>query len=301
MKILILGNGFDLDLGLKTKYSNFAISPEWKGLYESFKCTSDDNLAGFLKKKAEEDNWFAIEDCLKQYAQMKIKENDFEHVNEDESFFELLKEHLETYLTLVSQDGNEKGHLATKLLDWMNEEPIFDKIYSFNYISHDALHKWCGCDYERDVCYVHQKLYCGIVLGVAERDITDDRYSFLRKVSHPSYPPSNLCMDLMKANEVVIYGHSLNNIDFDYFKDYFNVCSKYDDKRINPRQITVISRDDKSVQDIKNNLISNGIVLTALNQYSQLTFIALDNYYKGESAEVTKVKDLMNRLGIAPE
>ena len=75
MKILILGNGFDLDLGLKTKYSNFAISPEWKGLYESFKCTSDDNLAGFLKKKAEEDNWFAIEDCLKQYAQMKIYKN----------------------------------------------------------------------------------------------------------------------------------------------------------------------------------------------------------------------------------
>jgi hypothetical protein len=35
MKVLIIGNGFDLDLGLKTRYSDFAKSKEWNQLYAS--------------------------------------------------------------------------------------------------------------------------------------------------------------------------------------------------------------------------------------------------------------------------
>lgn len=31
-KILIIGNGFDIDLGLKTRYSDFSDSKDWKVL-----------------------------------------------------------------------------------------------------------------------------------------------------------------------------------------------------------------------------------------------------------------------------
>ena len=296
MKILILGNGFDLDLGLDTRYSDFAKSQQWKELYKEFKHTNKDNLAGFLKEKANEDKWFSIEESLAEYAKKKIGLQDFSHVNDDKHFLELLEGKLEIFLDLASMYTFEKDHLATRLLDLMNKKQIFDKVYTFNYISHDALHKWCGCNYEREVSYVHQKLYCGIVLGVGSNDITDDRYSFLRKVNHPKYSSTSIGRDLMEADEVVFFGHSLNTIDFDYFKDFFVACSQYNGTLATPTRITIIDKSDDSIQSIKNNLKSNGISVTSLCSYSHIIFIALDNYYRGEYTERDDVTDLMKRL-----
>lgn len=295
MTVLILGNGFNLDMGLETRYSDFAKSQQWKELYEEFKHTNKDNLAGFLKEKANEGNWFAIEECLKKYAQRKIKEKDFKHVRKDEWFFELLEKYLDAYLTVISMDA-KKDRLATPWLNKMNEKKIIDKIYTFNYISHGALHHYLGCNYENDIQYVHQQLGLGIVLGVAEKDITDDRYSFLRKVNHPSYPSTNIGNDLMKADEVVIFGHSLNTIDFDYFKDFFLACSQYNEAKTTPTHITIIDKSEQSIQNIKNNLTSNGISVTALYKFSHVTFISLDNYYRGDYTERDNVRSLMERL-----
>lgn len=125
MKILILGNGFDLDLGLDTRYSDFAKSQQWKELYKEFKHTNKDNLAGFLKEKANEDKWFSIEESLAEYAKKKIGLKDFSHVNDDKHFLELLEGKLEIFLDLASMDTFEKDHLATSLLDLMNKKQIF--------------------------------------------------------------------------------------------------------------------------------------------------------------------------------
>lgn len=46
--VLILGNGFDLDLGLKTKYSDFTGSDEWRK-YSSV----ESNLFQYLDAKKE--------------------------------------------------------------------------------------------------------------------------------------------------------------------------------------------------------------------------------------------------------
>ena len=296
MKILIIGNGFDLDLGLNTRYSDFAKSPQWTDLYESFNHAEENNLAGFLKEKAKEDEWFSIEKHLVKYAKEKISQGDFEHVSDDEWFFELLEEHLNTYMELESANIQEKDSLAKKFLDRMNEEKIFDKIYTFNYIPHDALHEWCGFEYEKDLSYVHQRLNCGIVLGVAETDISDDRYSFLRKVNHQSYQSTNLGNDLMEADEVVFFGHSLNTIDFDYFRDFFKACSEYNDVKQVDRHITIITKDKPAILSIKNHLTTNGISVTLLSQYNSLSFVALDNYYNGDIAECDTINKLMSRF-----
>ena len=51
--ILIIGNGFDLDLGLKTKYSDFAKSDFWPkaAVERSFLCQ-------YLNQKKDKDEWF---------------------------------------------------------------------------------------------------------------------------------------------------------------------------------------------------------------------------------------------------
>lgn len=50
-KILILGNGFDIDLGLKTRYSDFANSEIWGNLIENIYYFDSDLLGALYDAK----------------------------------------------------------------------------------------------------------------------------------------------------------------------------------------------------------------------------------------------------------
>ena len=71
MRVLVFGNGFDLDLGLNTRYSDFAKSKEWIELFER-KNDNDNCLSSYLYKKSKVDDWFNIEKSLKS-VKKKIK------------------------------------------------------------------------------------------------------------------------------------------------------------------------------------------------------------------------------------
>ncbi len=82
MKIIIIGNGFDLSLGLKTSYKDFIVSDYFNSLLEKH-----NTLAIYLYKKQEINNWVDIEkelteyskklyDCLKDY----FKDCNFEEI-----------------------------------------------------------------------------------------------------------------------------------------------------------------------------------------------------------------------------
>lgn len=65
-RLLIIGNGFDLDLGRKTRYSDFAKSESWpKNL--------DSQLYGYLNAKSQIERWFDLEGELATYVN---KQND---------------------------------------------------------------------------------------------------------------------------------------------------------------------------------------------------------------------------------
>lgn len=66
-RTLIIGNGFDLDLGLHTSYRDFAKSDLWPIGYQEQK-------ESFLAQKLQADsyeNWFDLENSLCEYAQEK--------------------------------------------------------------------------------------------------------------------------------------------------------------------------------------------------------------------------------------
>jgi len=64
---LIIGNGFDLSLGLSTSYMDFVNSDEFQVLLDM-----QNQLAIYLKANAELQNWIDIENELKLYS---INEN----------------------------------------------------------------------------------------------------------------------------------------------------------------------------------------------------------------------------------
>lgn len=68
---LIIGNGFDLSLGLSTSYMDFVNSDEFQILLNM-----QNQLAIYLKVNAELQNWIDIENELKAlFEKMKIMQN----------------------------------------------------------------------------------------------------------------------------------------------------------------------------------------------------------------------------------
>ena len=60
--ILIIGNGFDLDLGRNTRYSDFAKSDFWPKNLKS-------QLYRYLSQKSQIEKWFDLEGELANYVQ----------------------------------------------------------------------------------------------------------------------------------------------------------------------------------------------------------------------------------------
>lgn len=68
-KILIIGNGFDLDLGLKSSYSHFTSSKKWTGFYISYpEYRKEYCLAKYLYEASQIKNWFDLELELYKYV-----------------------------------------------------------------------------------------------------------------------------------------------------------------------------------------------------------------------------------------
>ena len=78
--VLVIGNGFDLSLGLKTSYKDFIQSN-----YFSLLVKNNNSLALYLNEKQEINNWVDIEKELTEYSKQiqddksKVK-NDFKEL-----------------------------------------------------------------------------------------------------------------------------------------------------------------------------------------------------------------------------
>ena len=117
-----IGNGFDLNLGLKTRYENF---------YEYFQSKADDNnmIKGWINKK--EKLWSDLEEALGK-SLSNIKENNVEQFYDDKDIMddlliEYLKEEQERYnydeeiikKQLISSLDNFDGNLSREEKDFI--------------------------------------------------------------------------------------------------------------------------------------------------------------------------------------
>lgn len=70
---LIIGNGFDVDMGLPSKYSDFAKSSEFHDLARRMNDMyyveeRDNSLVLQIQKASNESNWFDIEEEIHKYV-----------------------------------------------------------------------------------------------------------------------------------------------------------------------------------------------------------------------------------------
>lgn len=286
--VLIIGNGFDLDLGLKTKYSDFAASEEWEEMYakESIRSTSY-SLLKYLNDRKDTDNWFDIEQALLEYAHIKTKSVWSHDVKTDQREYRILCKTLAQYLDkhINSQNRNLSNTFAAEVLRCFQYNSERRKIYTSNFTPLDLFIRVIPLLHPVPFTYIHgsikdHNIIVGFETNHLESIIPD--YSFLLKSNHPSYQHTQMHQDMIDADEVIIFGHSLNRIDSVLFEDYFRELTIKND--IN-RRLTIITKDESSRQNILMNIRNMGISVPKLYSRAKLEFILTEQRKEKEKYE----------------
>lgn len=109
---------------------------------------------------------------------------------------------------------------------------------------------------------------------------------------------NNTGYHLSEAKEIIFYGHSVNEMDFRYFKDFLHTISTTPSPQ---KHLTFITYDEVSERNIKDNIQSQGVSVTGLyNNLRTFEFIYTQKYNNGDKVEKQKVEDLITRL-ISPQ
>ena len=309
--VLILGNGFDLDLGLKTSYKDFwesefcpkdypaplihHLNQRWPDNLEAVKWYDLENeLLNYYKSIpdptkgqdiiTEEER--ALLEKFTSYGQacgwyneqldlvqslidkgvLFYNGNILRHVDEhlkedalkspiwrDRKALGLIKDGLCKYLKSIVGQGYDSESVALNVLfaaETAREAGNFLNIYTFNYTELPVDY---GDGFKDIIHYVHgSRLKEKIIVGTRDDQDIDSNYDFLQKSFDPHFNPPALVADLLDADEVIIFGHSIGTNDRQYFKAFFKQQTDY----ANPKRkdITIFTRDDESEVQIKRAL-----------------------------------------------
>lgn len=210
MKIIVIGNGFDLNLGLKTSYKDFIESIYFQSLAEE-----NNSLAVYLMSKTDLNNWVDIEKEITEYS-IRIQNTDTNVKNN----FKALKEALAKYLLEVQEAEIDQASQAFKMIQ--EEVETADKIYNFNYTS--TVYKVAdilGIDISNKHSYVHGSIEnMDIIFGVEDTAGIYPQHIFFKKSYNKNINDSDISNFLRRENDVVLFGHSLGITDSSYFSTY---------------------------------------------------------------------------------
>lgn len=304
---LIIGNGFDVDMGLPSKYSDFIESKEWEDVLKRtrpcffpFEDYRESSLLWELLQASTDPCWFDIEEAIHQFV-IKHKDNTEEAIRQIRWEFDLVRKGLQKYLQGISKDFKaDENKLGYRLLTSLQNSPlsIFEIIFNYTY-PHDFL-KIQTYYPKLHVSFVHGELSKNnIVLGCDLQDGEEVnrqlsfmyKYNMLTKANNTGY-------HLQEAKEIIFYGHSVNEMDFRYFKAVLTTLSTTPSPN---KHLTIITYNEASERDIKDNIQSQGVSVTGLyNNLRTFEFIYTQKYNNGDETEKQKVKELFVRL-INPE
>lgn len=303
---LIIGNGFDIDMGLPSRYSDFADSPEFHDLAHRmhdmfFEEERENSLVLQIQNASFYSNWFDIEEEIHKYVvnHQSLDENIIRMVRSE---FDSLKKALANYLKRITSNFTaDNSKLSTALHYRMRECPLTVTEIYFNYTYPQLYIK---LPIQREifngtqhwVTFVHGSLKDNdIVLGcdLQKGEQVNRQLSFMYKYNQLK-KANHIARNILEAKEIIFFGHSINEMDFCYFREFFKVASAAP----NPiRHLTIITYDEESERDIKDNIRNQGISVSDL--YSNLwtfEFIHTKKFYEKDESEVKKWNEMMNRL-----
>ena len=295
--ILILGNGFDLDLGLHTRYSEFWESERWANVKGT---CPEQYLISSLEKYRITHNWFDLESGLQDGAvHLLNRVNSRFTANKYYDSYQILIKELKNY---ISEQQNAfipiENSVAGQILNAVSLTSGLKCIYTFNYTDVAKISERFDIVRLPQVTHIHGSLEPNdqIILGIELEDFSTipPQLSFLIKSNSPYYHYTHLMRDLESANDVIFFGHSICGMDFPYFKDYFMSLSMSLIENLENKHITIITYDEQSAMQIKDNFRRNGINIRYLLNKVNMEFVMTKSIYEGNEKEIAKLEMLKN-------
>ena len=298
--LLIIGNGFDLDMGLHTRYSEFWDSDRWKEIKNT---CPEQYLITSLERYRITNHWFDLESGLQDGAAKLLKKlnGSFDNRNYYDSF-QILKSELKSYIKNQQESFEPNTNsVAEQIMHAIDSNKSLKSIYTFNYTDIKDISKRYHISELPPVNYIHGSLYPNddIILGIEVEDFLSipSQLTFLIKSNSPYYHSSNLLDDLEMSENIIFFGHSINGMDFPYFKDFFERLVGLPRELHKKKNVTIITYDMESEMQIKDNLRRNGIDVRSLYNKVALVFILTKEVYNENEVELRKLENLKEMMG----
>jgi Bacteriophage abortive infection AbiH len=220
-KLFVIGNGFDLSLGLRTSYGDFLKSDEF---LQKINLT----LFQYLKNVSETSRWIDIEFQLSVYSSKYLPTKLGNGGGDFLSEYKVLKESLMEYILSIDMQIDEES-CAYKMVK-NHYKPEESKVVSFNYTnSFDVILDRIVTNSinisASETRFVHGEAKKGnIIFGVDDSAAIQDSDSFLYKSTSEHYNGREIVKFLQDSDEIYIFGHSLGESDHMYFKQFLARC-----------------------------------------------------------------------------
>ena len=286
--MLITGNGFDLNLGMKTGYKDFFYLMESIGFWDKYK---ENRLLSYIYQKGAKEYWYSFEDVIKDFAIRSTGHSEL-IVNDCKTALTLLKVELCKFIdkarpiydhysaaakilcALFGCDGSGavawNENLRNRYDDFTERYnlPKF-KFVTFNYTNPNLwLMRIIKMFVEKPlvenissmseyVYNIHGNLEGNIVFGTDEDYRIPKELLFLQKSNYlEKNTKSRFYQDLCNSKRIVIFGHSIHGIDFEYYERFFK-------DKDNIRDIYILDYSKESLNEIKKCLELKDIFLSA--------------------------------------
>ena len=298
---LIIGNGFDLDAGLKTSYNDFVRSEFWP-FNKSTEVYGQDTLASFLRRKSKLNTWFDVEETLYDYSRVGLGQATIQGVNidiKDKFDFDKLKSSLTSYLsnqenTFVANPDSMGIAVLYALVTSKNDL----KIYSFNYTNLQNIIRRYEITEQVNCEYIHGSVANkDIILGIGDKIESNSHYFYLSKIAAPNYSSHNIILDMLESDEVIFFGHSFGSNDFPYFEPFFQNQLSLNKETKKRKRIAIFTKDENGRLGIKKRLHElTGQRTTLLYSLNEVRIFCTDGSMKAEIEDY--LRSINNNWGL---
>lgn len=273
--VVVIGNGFDIDLGWDTSYRSFYKAHNGWEMHR----TSEDDLFQYVIKHVA-DNWFDFERTLYNYA-IHRSDSEVKYVERDSIDYKTFKNLLDIFLVEKSKEPINRESYAYLLLDayikqlkrYSPRPDLFLKWFSFNYTPLSEIAKQIDPDVKFDYVPVHGTLdKKNIIFGVHDDNRILPQYRYIQKSMDDAYESHGIVSALMDASLIVFFGLSMGFIDGVYFEDVLKQISNVNSGN-NNKEIVIVTRNNQTKREIKNNLQDMGLNTQVLFNTNRVEFI----------------------------
>lgn len=246
--VLIIGNGFDIDLGLKTRYSEFLDSEEFAKSMKFMKT----ELGKYLNYENTKEKWVDLEMLIGKFVSQETTLNN-ENFNSD---FNILKAAIVNYLQRVQKEPIKSESVALNLIDKVKDNN--NLIINFNYTNTlESLFKkpTTKSNLKYELIHIHGSIINkDIVIGVDDIAKIPETFNTVLKKQFGYRGNPNIPTCFSKCHNLIIFGHSIGETDYSFFKSVFALKDLKDESLKGKRKIIISHYGEEDCNRLKNNI-----------------------------------------------